>query len=109
MVKNYLCIESQGVFEAADTAHFWSLARDLKKQGNGVEILLIQNGVMSARAEAKSDGLGEIIQAGIPVWADDFSMHERALASANLKRGVRPAPIATVIERMAAGWNVLWH
>ena len=108
-MKNYLCIESQGAFEAAGTAHFLSLARDLKKQGNGVEVLLIQNGVIGARAEAKSEGLGELIQAGIPVWADDFSMRERALASANLKRGIRPAPIATVIERMATGWNVLWH
>ena len=105
MVKNYLCIESQ----STDTRAFLALARDLKKHGNGVEVLLIQNGVLSARAEAKSDCLGEVLQSGIQVWADDFSMRERALPAANLKRGVRAAPIATVIERMAAGWNVLWH
>jgi len=105
MVKNYLCIESQSV----DTRHFLALARDLKKQGNGVEVLLVQNGVMSAPAGAKSDCLGEVLQSGIQVWADDFSMRERALAAADLKRGVRPAAIALVIERLAAGWNVLWH
>jgi intracellular sulfur oxidation DsrE/DsrF family protein len=105
MVKNYLCIESQG----ADTRHFLALARDLKQQGNSVEVLLVQNGVLAARADAASDCLGETLRSGIQVWADDFSMRERALAAANLKRGVHPAAIATVIERMAAGWNVLWH
>lgn len=107
MVKNYLCIESQSAFEAAGTGHFLSLARDLKKQGHGVEVLLIQNGVMSARNG--SDGLSDLLQSGIQVWADDFSMRERAFADTNLKRSIRPAPIGLVIDRMAAGWNVLWH
>jgi hypothetical protein len=107
MVKNYLCIESQSTFEAAGAARFLEMARDLKAQGYGVEILLIQNGVMSARNG--SAGLGDLLQSGIQVWTDDFSMRERAMATAQLKRGIRPAPIALVIERMAAGWNVLWH
>jgi hypothetical protein len=105
MVKNYLCIESQG----ADTRDFLALARELKQQGNGVEVLLIQNGVLAARGEAASVCLVETLQSGIEVWAEDFSMRERALGAENLKRGVRPAAIATVIERLAAGWNVLWH
>ena len=106
-MKNYLCIESQGAFEAADTAHFLSLARDLKKQGNGVEVLLVQNGVLSARTDA--DGLGDLVQSGIQIWADDFSLRERAILATGMKRGIRSTPISIVIDRMAAGWNVIWH
>ena len=109
MVKSYLCIESQSAFDAAGTAQFLALARDLKSQGNTVEIWLTQNGVIPARVGTKDDGLAEVLKAGIAIWADDFSLRERAVPPASLKRGIRPAAIATVVERMAAGWNVIWH
>jgi hypothetical protein len=109
MVKSYLCIESQSPYEAASGPHFFALACDLAKQGHKVEILLVQNGVAAAREGAKSPSLFVAIQAGIAVWADDFSMRERALAPGNLMRGVRPVAIGAVIDRMADGWNVIWH
>ena len=108
-MKSYLFIESQSAFEAADTPHVFALACDLSKQGNKVEIFLVQNGVMAARTGAKSGGLDTALQAGVAVSADDFSMRERALAASSLARGVKPAAIGRVIERMAEGWNVIWH
>ena len=45
----------------------------------------------------------------IEVLADDFSLRERGISSAGLIGGVRAAPIDSVVERMAAGWNALWH
>lgn len=107
-MKNYLLIESEGVFAAASAAQFLALANDLKQEGNTVEILLVQNGVMSARAGAKGS-LGLALKAGIPVLADEMSMRERALKSSDLLGGVAPAKIATVVARMADGWNVIWH
>jgi predicted peroxiredoxin len=108
-MKQYLFIESQGAFDAAEAPKFFALARDLKQQGSTVEILLVQNGVMPARAGAKADGLGAALQAGIAVFVDEMAMRERALKEGDLARGVKPAPIKTVVERMAAGWNVIWH
>jgi hypothetical protein len=43
------------------------------------------------------------------VLADDFSLRERGIAPAGLIGGVRAAPIDSIVERMAAGWNALWH
>ena len=108
-MKRYLLIESESAFEAADTPQFFALALSLKQQGDTVEILLAQNGVMPARAGAKADALAGVVQAGIAVIADDMAMKERALKPSDLARGVKPAPIGIVVERMAAGWNVIWH
>jgi intracellular sulfur oxidation DsrE/DsrF family protein len=108
-MKSYLFIESEGAFDAASAPAFLTLARDLAREGSKVEILLVQNGVMPARAGAKADGLSAAIQAGVTVWADEFSMRERALPRGGLAAGVQPAAIGMVADRMADGWNVIWH
>ena len=90
-------IESQGAFDAASAPAFLMLARDLVREGSTVEILLVQNGVMPARKGAKADGIAAAIQAGVAVWADEFSMKERALAQDGLSRGIRPAAIGVVV------------
>lgn len=108
-MKKYLLIESRGELEAASAVQFFDLARALKAQGAGVEILLVQNGVMPARARAKADALSRAIQAGIAVSADEFALKERSLPPASLTNGVKPAPLSIVVDRMADGWSVLWH
>lgn len=108
-MKRYLLIESRGAFEAADTAAFTALAAALAREGAKVEIMLVQNGVIPARKGARGDGLAAAIEAGIQVWADDFAMKERALKAQDLIHGVKPAAIGTVVDRMADGWNVIWH
>ena len=108
-MKNYLLIESQGAFDTASAPAFLMLARDLAREGSKVEVLLVQNGVMPARKGAKADGLDAAIQAGVTVWADEFSMRERSLAHDALSRGIKPATIGMVADRMADGWNVIWH
>jgi predicted peroxiredoxin len=109
MMKRYLLIESRSAFETPCALHHFALAEALVREGNKVEILLVQNGVLPARQSAKADGLAAAIQAGITVWADEFALKERALAQAQLRKGVKAAPIGTVIDRMADGWNVIWH
>ena len=108
-MKRYLLIESRGVFEAADTANYTALAAGLAREGAKVEIMLVQNGVIPARKGAKAESLTAAIQAGIPVWADEFAMKERALVPKDLVAGVKQAAIGTVVDRMADGWNVIWH
>ena len=107
-MKRYLLIESRGAFEA-DAAHYLALATALRAEGAKVEIMLVQNGVMPARKSARAEGLSAAVHAGIPVWADEFAMKERAMRSQDLIAGVKAAAIGTVVDRMADGWNVIWH
>lgn len=108
-MSNYLLIESRGAFESATAPAFFALARELAQQGSKVEIFLVQNGVMPARAGAKADGVAAAVDSGIAVLADEFSLKERALSREQLSKGVKPAAISTVIDRMADGWKVIWH
>jgi intracellular sulfur oxidation DsrE/DsrF family protein len=108
-VANYLFIESQGAFASATAPEFLALAGELVKQGGKVEILLVQNGVMAARNGARAPELSAAVQSGLPVFADEFSLKERALPREQLAKGVKSAGLDVVVDRMAAGWKVLWH
>lgn len=108
-MKRYLLIESRDPFEACDVAHLTRLAVGLAGEGNEVAVFLVQNGVLPARFGSKADGLGKLAASGIEVHADDFSLRERAIAPESLVRGVSPAPIGLVVDRLAQGWNVIWH
>lgn len=108
-MRNYMLIESLGEHEARTVSDFFAMATSLRLRGAGVEIMLVQNGVMPARAGARSEALAGVVRAGIAVWADEFSLRERALPAASLADGVTAAPLARVIERMSAGWIVIWH
>jgi predicted peroxiredoxin len=108
-MRRYLLIESRGGFEAADAPQYLALATALRSEGAKVEIMLVQNGVAPARKGARTDGLSAVVHAGIPVWADEFAMRERALRSQDLIAGVKPASIGAIVDRMADGWNVIWH
>ena len=108
-MKNYLLIESRGEYEALSTRPFLALAGRLKRGGAGVEIMLVQNGVMAARAGASAEALVAAIGSGAPVFADAFALEERAIDARSLRSGVAAAPLGRIIERMAEGWNVVWH
>jgi hypothetical protein len=69
----------------------------------------VQNGVLAVRSGVRRPELDKVIRTQIEVLADDFSLRERGISSASLIGGVRAAPIGSVVERLAAGWNALWH
>jgi predicted peroxiredoxin len=108
-MKRYLLIESRSAFEAAGVHQYLALAAALTAEGAKVEIMLVQNGVLPARKGARAEGLSAAVQAGIPVWADEFAMRERAMRAEDLIAGVKQTAIGTVVDRMADGWNVIWH
>lgn len=108
-MKKYLLIESRGEHEAASATQYFGLARALKAQGASVEVMLVQNGVIAARAGANAPALAGVIDSGIAVSADEFALRERALPPSALTEGVTQTALAHVVDRMADGWNVLWH
>jgi intracellular sulfur oxidation DsrE/DsrF family protein len=108
-MNRYLLIESRDPFESNDVGRLCELAAGLKHAGHEVAVMLVQNGVLPARRDARRDGLQGVLDAGIDVHADEFSLRERGIARNELAERVQPAPIDLVIERMEAGWSAIWH
>lgn len=107
-MANYLLIESRDSFEGV--AGFCAgLARTLAGNGDHVTVLLVQNGVLTARAGARTTSVAEWAAAGVAVRADAFSLRERGIAIDALAPAVRPAELDLVIDCMVDGWKVMWH
>lgn len=106
---NYLLIESRDAFESVDVASHHELASDLRRSGAKVTLFLVQNGVLHARRGTARTGLVEdSVKSGVEVLADDLSLRERGLPSAELAHGVHPAAIDLVADRLADGWKTIW-
>src|SRR5687768_5116673 len=102
-MANYLLIESRDPYDSNDVSFVHDLAANLKKQGNEVTVFLVQNGVLPARKSPRSQKLTELVQAGVKVLADDYSLKERGIDAPRLVSGVTPAPIDNVVDRLADG------
>jgi intracellular sulfur oxidation DsrE/DsrF family protein len=107
-VPNYLLIESRDPFSTQAVADHGELAVGLRRAGAAVTLYLVQNGVLPCRAGADGGTLHEALAAGVEVLADDFSLRERGIREDDMARGVKPAPIALVVERLAGAWKVLF-
>ena len=108
-MAKYLLIESRDPFESNDVPYYYDLASGLRSEGHTVTLFLVQNGVLPTRKGAKGNGLSKLADAGVEVLADAFSLRERAIAENDLAKGVKPAPLDTVIDQMAAGHKTIWH
>jgi predicted peroxiredoxin len=108
-MAKYMIIESRDPFDSNDVAFSYDLATGLAKAGHEVTLLLVQNGVLPARRGAKAEGLAAVMQAGVKVLADDFSLDERGITRSRMTAGVEPTPIDIVIDHLAEGHKTLWH
>ena len=108
-MAKYLLIESRDPFESNDVGFCCDLANRLAAAGNSVTVFLVQNGVLPARAGARSVGIAELINAGVEVLADDFSLRERGIRSDRLQPGIKTSPLDLVVDRLADGCKAIWH
>ena len=108
-MTEYLLIESRSPAESGEVAQGCALATALVAQGARVTLFLVQNGVLAARRGARAEGLEPAIRAGVTVLADDFSLRERGIPPDRLATHVAPAPLETVIDRLADGARALWN
>jgi sulfur relay (sulfurtransferase) DsrF/TusC family protein len=106
-MSTYLLIASRDPFESKGADGFFDLAVGLAREGHGVTVLLVQDGVLAARPSRVSDRLATLSAAKVEVLADEFSLRERGID--RLTAGVRAAPFDTVVDRMEAGCKPLWH
>jgi predicted peroxiredoxin len=107
-VDRYLLIESRDSFESTAARDHVEWATQLRRRGRDVTLYLVQNAVLGCRSGASKEELHQAVAAGIEVLADDFSLRERGIPEADVARGVRLASIGLLVERLAAGWKVLF-
>ena len=108
-MPKYCLIESRDPFDSNDTNFCHGLARELAAARNDVTLFLVQNGVLPARAGAKSGDLSGLAGAGVKVLADSFSLRERGIDEKRLASGVTAAPLDVVLDALAEGAKVIWH
>ncbi len=109
-MAKYLLIESRDPYEFLDVNYLYDLAGGLASGGHEVILFLVQNGVLPARWNARSEGLTHLAQGGVKILADDFSLRERGIPAESLARGVSAAPIDRVVDLLADGsTRAVWH
>lgn len=108
---NYLIVESRDPFDSADTGFTHRTATDLAARGHSVTLFLVQNGVLPARKGSKfAAQLENLIKNKIVVWADDFSLKERAISADALATGVKPVSIDTFVKTLVENKpTAFWH
>lgn len=100
-MSNYIFIETRGPLSSPDTRFVEDAAIGLKKRGHNVTVFLVQNGVMTARRNAKNSPLPQLVEAGITLIADDFSLRERGILSDELSPGVQLSGMAMLVDLLA--------
>lgn len=108
-MAKYLLIESRDPFDSNDTGFCADLAAQLAAANHQVTVFLVQNGVLPARAGARSTHLAILTAAGVDVLADSFSLKERGIDAGRLAGSVAAASLEIVLDALAEGAQVIWH
>jgi predicted peroxiredoxin len=109
-MTHYLFIESRDPFESHDTRFVEDTATALKQRGHQVTVFLVQNGVLASRKNARDLYLARLTQAGITLLADDFSLRERGIHSAELLAGIQPSGIEMLVDALLQeNTKAIWH
>ena len=109
-MTSYVFIESRDPFESLDVRFVEVTASALKQRGHEVTVFLVQNGVLAARRNARDSYLARLARAGITLLADDFSLRERGIQPAEMRDGVRPSSIETLVDALVQeNTKAIWH
>ena len=109
-MSNYVFIESRDPFDSPDTSFLADTAAALKKRGNSVTVFLVQNGVLGARKQSRKSQLPQLLEAGVTVLADDFSLRERGIQSDECQSAVKPASIEQLVDLLVQdNTKAVWH
>ena len=109
-MTNYIFIETRDPFESRDTQFIEQTAADLKQRGHDVTVFLVQNGVLASRRNAAGSYLSRLTEAGVNLLADDFSLSERGIQSAELLPGVQPSTIEVLVDALLqSNTKAIWH
>ena len=109
-MSNYVLIESRDPFESSDAAFVAETAVSLKKKGHNVTVFLIQNGVLGARKQARKSQVPAILESGVAVLADDFSLRERGMSIGECASGLQAGSIDQLVDLLVGNnTKAVWH
>ncbi len=109
-MSNYIFIESRDPFESRDVRFVEETAAALRQRGHEVTVFLVQNGVLASRRNSRDSYLAHLTETGVELLADDFSLRERGIGAAELRPGVRPSNVETLVEALAReDTRAVWH
>lgn len=107
---NYIFIESRDPFESRDIQFVEETAAALKRRGHQVTVFLVQNGVLAARKHSRENYLGRLNREGLTLMADDFSLRERGIQSAELAQGIQQSSIESLVDALVQeNTKAIWH
>ncbi len=73
-------------------------------------VFLVQNGVLASRRNIRDSAVSRMAKAGVNLLADDFSLCERGIQSAELQPGVQTTSIETLVEALVReNTKAIWH
>jgi predicted peroxiredoxin len=112
-MSDYLLVETQGSWAGPGCDRFLGDAAALAAGGHGVWLFLAQDGVLAAATEAATapgSGLRRLVEQGVTVWVDRFSLEQRALPAEALPAGVATVDMAPVAAKLLEpGVRAVWH
>jgi predicted peroxiredoxin len=107
-MTEYVLIESRDPFDSRDTEFVEQTAITIKERGHRVTVFLLQNGVFAARRTAAR--LQRLIDAGVILQADDFSLRERGIEAAELAQGVQQSGVNSLVDKITQpNTKAIWH
>ena len=83
-MSRYLLVQSQDPFAEMRTAAQFNLVHRLLIAKLEVGLLLVQNGVCAARQGAANDAFDALLQRGVRIDADTFSLQQRDIGAADV-------------------------
>ena len=109
-MSNYVFIESRDPFDSPDTTVVTETAVALRKKGHNVTVFLVQNGVLGARKLAQKSQVPAIVESGVTVLADDFSLQERGMTMEECAPGLQAGTIDRLIDLLVQdNTKAVWH
>lgn len=106
-MRSYLFIESRGEHESPDVPALLRLGGGLRGAGHPVTVFLIQNAVATLGAD---EPWRSLVDAGIDLWVDEFSLRTRGLGEKQCPPGVRLGGADDLVRMlMTDGVVAVWH
>ncbi|WP_026424622.1 hypothetical protein [Actinokineospora inagensis] len=105
----HLLIETHGPWAGPACSRFLADATEFLSAGDKVCVFLLQDGVTAAVGKPLPE-VGVLLAAGAQVWADRFSLEQRALQSAPRVDGVRLVTVDEVAQLLLdPDVRAVWH
>lgn len=108
-MAEFLFIESRDPLADRTIAEHFNLMRDLVSDDHQVDLFLVQDAVLLGRLTVEAAELEALAQQGVRVHADDFSLLQRGIDTAEIRPFCTVSPISRVVEALETECKVIWN